>query len=148
MERRYQGRWNSNIMADYCWCVQRDNCDHNYTRASRKRRLLPQNLNLSNYLRDISRIVNLGGVNLKLGCLELICMHFVCILLSRYQILGVSTSNWGVLGGVKISLKQLLLLLLSWLEDRLVSWLNKKYYALSVLQNFLFSLMFDFNTFN
>ena len=24
MERRYQGRWNTNIMADFCWMLKRD----------------------------------------------------------------------------------------------------------------------------
>ncbi|GBM72637.1 hypothetical protein AVEN_238222-1 [Araneus ventricosus] len=24
MERRYQGRWDVNMMADYCWCLKRD----------------------------------------------------------------------------------------------------------------------------
>jgi len=25
MEERYQGRWDSNMMADYCWALMRDN---------------------------------------------------------------------------------------------------------------------------
>ncbi|GBO22459.1 hypothetical protein AVEN_205941-1 [Araneus ventricosus] len=25
MERRYQGKWNVSMMADYCWMLQRDN---------------------------------------------------------------------------------------------------------------------------
>src|SRR5678816_183966 len=24
MEERYQGRWDINMMADYCWCLKRD----------------------------------------------------------------------------------------------------------------------------
>ena len=24
MEQRYQGRWNENMMSDYCWMLQRD----------------------------------------------------------------------------------------------------------------------------
>ena len=24
MEKRYQGRWNINMIADYCWCLMRD----------------------------------------------------------------------------------------------------------------------------
>ena len=24
MERRYQGRWNTNMLADYCWSLKRD----------------------------------------------------------------------------------------------------------------------------
>jgi len=23
MEKRYQGRWNTNMMANYCWCWER-----------------------------------------------------------------------------------------------------------------------------
>ena len=41
IEHRYQGRWNTNMMADYCWCLQRDNPDYNYSRASKKRKFLP-----------------------------------------------------------------------------------------------------------
>ena len=41
MEHRYQGRWKVNMMADYCWCLQRDNPGHNYSRASKKRKFLP-----------------------------------------------------------------------------------------------------------
>jgi len=43
MEHRYQGRWKVNMMADYCWCLQRDNPGHNYSRASKKRKFLPNN---------------------------------------------------------------------------------------------------------
>ncbi len=39
MESRYQGLWNVNMMADYCWCLQRhDSLDHK--RKSRKRSFL------------------------------------------------------------------------------------------------------------
>ena len=27
MEKRYQGRWNKNMMANYCWMLKRDLCD-------------------------------------------------------------------------------------------------------------------------
>jgi hypothetical protein len=33
MERRYQGRWNVNMMADYCWTLRRDE-----SQAARKRK--------------------------------------------------------------------------------------------------------------
>jgi hypothetical protein len=39
MESRYQGLWNVNMMADYCWCLQRhESLDHK--RKSRKRSFL------------------------------------------------------------------------------------------------------------
>lgn len=28
MEERYQGRWDVNMLADYCWCLKRDDHDH------------------------------------------------------------------------------------------------------------------------
>jgi len=37
MERRYQGRWNVNIIADYCWGLNRHNAAAEYSRKSRKR---------------------------------------------------------------------------------------------------------------
>lgn len=36
MERRYQGRWNVNMMADYCWMLKREN-PQPHTRKSTKR---------------------------------------------------------------------------------------------------------------
>ena len=41
METRYQGQWNVNMLADYCWTIIRDLPDSNHTRKSNKRRFLP-----------------------------------------------------------------------------------------------------------
>ena len=41
MEERYQGRWNTHIMADYCWNIQRDCIDMKHSRRSRKRKFVP-----------------------------------------------------------------------------------------------------------
>ena len=41
MEERYQGRWDTHMMADYCWSIQRDNPDVHHSRESRKRKLVP-----------------------------------------------------------------------------------------------------------
>jgi hypothetical protein len=38
MERRYQGFWNVNMMADYCWSLKRHNRDLHHKRKSLKRR--------------------------------------------------------------------------------------------------------------
>lgn len=35
MERRYQGYWDENMLADYCWSVNRD-CEKNHKRKSNK----------------------------------------------------------------------------------------------------------------
>lgn len=40
MERRYQGRWNVSMMADYCWMLQRDNPHKIHSRSSTKRSFL------------------------------------------------------------------------------------------------------------
>ncbi|GBN74168.1 hypothetical protein AVEN_242283-1 [Araneus ventricosus] len=37
MERRYQGKWNVSMIADYCWMLQRDNPCKVYKRKSDKR---------------------------------------------------------------------------------------------------------------
>lgn len=37
MERRYQGRWDATMMADYCWCLKRHNIDQEHKRKSKKR---------------------------------------------------------------------------------------------------------------
>ena len=42
MENRYQGRWNVNMMADYCWLLKRDDLG-----ASHKRRFKRQTVNAS-----------------------------------------------------------------------------------------------------
>lgn len=42
MEERYQGRWDKNMMADYCWSIKRDCPDKVHKRKSYKRKFLPQ----------------------------------------------------------------------------------------------------------
>jgi hypothetical protein len=37
METRYQGRWNVNMMEDYCWLLHRDDPQAKYKRKSNKR---------------------------------------------------------------------------------------------------------------
>lgn len=37
MEDRYQGRWDTHMMADYCWSLKRDCSKKEHSRASRKR---------------------------------------------------------------------------------------------------------------
>ena len=34
MERRYQGKWSPNMLADYCWSMKRDNPKAKYSRKS------------------------------------------------------------------------------------------------------------------
>jgi hypothetical protein len=38
MEKRYQGRWNEHMMADYCWMLKRDCKDEGCARKSKKRK--------------------------------------------------------------------------------------------------------------
>ena len=39
MEERYQGRWDVNMIADYCWNLKRDITTANHRRKTRKRSL-------------------------------------------------------------------------------------------------------------
>ena len=39
MEERYQGRWNINMLADYCWCLKRDILVPQHKRKALKRPL-------------------------------------------------------------------------------------------------------------
>ena len=41
MEKRYQGRWNVNLIADYCWCLMRDEENLEPFRKSKKQKLFP-----------------------------------------------------------------------------------------------------------
>lgn len=41
METRYQGRWDANMMADYCWSIKRDCPEIEHSRKSYKRKFLP-----------------------------------------------------------------------------------------------------------
>src|SRR5678816_3051966 len=42
MEERYQGRWDTHMMADYCWSIQRD-CPHSaHRRQSYRQRFVMQ----------------------------------------------------------------------------------------------------------
>ena len=40
MEEEYQGQWDAQMMAEYCWCLMRDCSDKNYKRKSLKRTFL------------------------------------------------------------------------------------------------------------
>lgn len=37
MEERYQGRWDINMLADYCWCLKRDSSELDHKRKSMKK---------------------------------------------------------------------------------------------------------------
>jgi len=41
MAKQYQGRWNTNMMTDYCWCLQRDCVNVTHSPESKKRKLNP-----------------------------------------------------------------------------------------------------------
>jgi hypothetical protein len=40
VERRYQGRWDVNMMADYCWSIARDDPSREHSRSTRTQILL------------------------------------------------------------------------------------------------------------
>ena len=40
MEERYQGYWDVNMLADYCWCLKRDLPNSTHKRKSLKRHFL------------------------------------------------------------------------------------------------------------
>lgn len=42
MEERYQGRWDVNMLADYCWCLKRDVPEVKHARKSLKKPFLPK----------------------------------------------------------------------------------------------------------
>lgn len=41
MEVRYQGRWDTHMIADYCWTLMRDCANKKYSRKSKKQRFVP-----------------------------------------------------------------------------------------------------------
>ena len=41
IEKRYQGRWDTSMMADYCWSIKRDLPDAVHKKKSMKRKFLP-----------------------------------------------------------------------------------------------------------
>ena len=41
MEERYRGRWDINMLADYCWSIKRDEQLKKHRRVSKKRRFMP-----------------------------------------------------------------------------------------------------------
>uniref|UniRef100_UPI00358FD4EB uncharacterized protein n=1 Tax=Myxine glutinosa TaxID=7769 RepID=UPI00358FD4EB len=41
MEERYQGRWDVNMLADYCWCLKRDVTDATHRRKSLRKPFIP-----------------------------------------------------------------------------------------------------------
>ena len=41
-EQRYHGRWDSHMMADYCWTIMRHNINSEHKRKSKKTRFVPE----------------------------------------------------------------------------------------------------------
>ena len=41
METRYQGRWDVSMMADYCWCLKRDDKSSEVARKAKRRKFMP-----------------------------------------------------------------------------------------------------------
>ena len=41
MKKQYQGQWNVNMMADYCWCLMKDEKMYEHSQKSKRRKLLP-----------------------------------------------------------------------------------------------------------
>lgn len=41
MEERYQGRWDKNMMADYCWSIKRDHPNMQHRRKALKKSFAP-----------------------------------------------------------------------------------------------------------
>ena len=39
MEERYQGRWGKTMMADFCWCLQRETVNVQHKRRANKRKM-------------------------------------------------------------------------------------------------------------
>ena len=48
MEERYQGQWDTHMMANYCWCLMQDCSEKSYKRKSNKRTFL-QMSSISSY---------------------------------------------------------------------------------------------------
>ena len=42
METRYQGRWDINMLADYCWCLKRDEANSSHTRKTTRAAFNPK----------------------------------------------------------------------------------------------------------
>ena len=41
IEKRYQGKWNISMIADYCWSLMRKNSEFEHSCQSKRRKLLP-----------------------------------------------------------------------------------------------------------
>ena len=42
VEQQYQGRWDSHMMADYCWIIMRGNITSEHKRRSKKNNVCPR----------------------------------------------------------------------------------------------------------
>ena len=42
MEKKYQGRWNVHMIADYCWCLMKDEKNFKPFHKSKTQKLFPQ----------------------------------------------------------------------------------------------------------
>jgi len=42
MEESYQGRWGKTLMADFCWCLQRETANVQHKRKATKEKCYPK----------------------------------------------------------------------------------------------------------
>jgi hypothetical protein len=82
VERRYQGRWDVNMMADYCWSIARDDPSREYSRSSRTTE--KGDLGIQTYISKECKVSKLSTHVLftllaKLFCLFIISLFSACL---------------------------------------------------------------------
>ena len=60
IERRYQGRWDVSMLADYCWLLTMDGVSAQHNKKRIKRASLPKLMSLKSYL----LLLNVLSINL------------------------------------------------------------------------------------
>ena len=82
VEERYQGRWDKEMLSDYCWCLKRDKPDYQHSRKSKKQKFSLQKCIfvmyfLTNYCLFVCKVENNNIIIRKISILILYISHFL-----------------------------------------------------------------------
>jgi transcription elongation factor GreA-like protein len=80
VKRRYQERWNVNMMADYCWSIVRDDPSREHTRTSRIQILREREKGDRGILTYISKECNVSKLSTHAPFTLLAKLFYLCVI--------------------------------------------------------------------
>jgi hypothetical protein len=84
VERRYQGRWDVNMMADYCWSIAREDPSRDHSRTSRTQILREREKGDRGILTYISKECNVSKLTTHVHFTLLAKLFCFCVISSLH----------------------------------------------------------------